>query len=382
MKVFARKEPDIEPRVSLIPETIQKLKQAGIDILVENAIGTTINQPDQAYEKAGASIVNRDEGISQADLITHVHPLSPDTINQIKENTITFGFLDPFRQKELIRHFKDRGISAISVEMIPRTTIAQKMDALSSQASLGGYVAVLMAAEKLDKIFPMMMTPAGTISPAKVFIIGAGVAGLQAIATAKRLGARVEAFDTRPVVEEQVQSLGAKFIKIDLGETGQTKDGYAKELTPEQIQKQQEGMAKQCSQADIVITTAQVFGRPAPRILTRDMLSGMKPGSIIVDMAVETGGNVEGSKLNETVEENGVIILGYGNLPGRVPVDASLMYSSNIGAFIQHFWDKENAVFNLNLEDEIMQGCLLTHQHNLINERIRSIMEPAEEAGE
>lgn len=218
-----------------------------------------------------------------------------------------------------------------------------------------------------------MMTPSGTITPAHVFIIGVGVAGLQAIATAKRLGARVEAFDTRPVVEEQVQSLGGKFIKIDLGETGQTKDGYAKALTPEQLEKQQQGMAKICAKADIVITTAQLFGRKAPVIITKDMIAQMKPGSIIVDMAVESGGNVEGSKVDEEVDIHGVRILGFGNLPGRVAVHASQMYSSNLVSFIETFWDEEAKTFNLKLEDEILKGCLITHNGEIVNETIKGL---------
>lgn len=259
------------------------------------------------------------------------------------------------------------------MELIPRTTKAQKMDALSSQASLGGYVAVIVAADRLNKIFPMMMTPSGTIAPSKVFVIGAGVAGLQAIATAKRLGARVEAFDTRPIVEEQVQSLGAKFIKVDLGETGETKDGYAKALTQEQIDKQRDVMAKHCAQSDVVITTAQVFGKKAPIIITDDMIKGMKPGSLIVDLAVETGGNVEGSKLGEEIDSGGVRIIGLENLPGNVAVHASQMYSSNLGSLLSEFWDDESKSFKMDLEDEIIQGCLVTHQGSLFCETIKNI---------
>jgi NAD(P) transhydrogenase subunit alpha len=219
----------------------------------------------------------------------------------------------------------------------------------------------------------MMMTPSGTIAPAKVFVIGAGVAGLQAIATAKRLGARVEAFDTRTVVEEQVQSLGAKFIKVDLGETGQTKDGYAKALSEEQLNKQRDAMAKHCAMADVVITTAQVFGKKAPLIITEDMIRGMKAGSVVVDLAVETGGNVQGSQPGAEVEINGVHILGLENLPGRVAVHASQMYSSNLGNFITEFWDKENKKFILNLEDEIIKGCLVTHQGEIFSATLKNI---------
>ena len=246
------------------------------------------------------------------------------------------------------------------------------MDALSSQASIAGYVAVVEAMKQLDKMFPMMMTPAGTIQPARVFVIGAGVAGLQAIATAKRMGAKVEAFDTRPVVEEQVQSLGAKFVKVDLGETGQTKDGYAKALTEDQLKKQRETMAKHCAMSDVVITTAKLFGRKAPIIITRDMIKDMKKGSVIVDLAVDTGGNVEGSKLNQTVKLDGVYIIGLENYPGQVPVHASQMYSSNLYNFIDEFWDDEAKIFKLELEDEIIKGCLITHNHEIVNESLKS----------
>ena len=249
-----------------------------------------------------------------------------------------------------------------------RTGAAQKMDALTSQANLAGYVAVILAAHHLNRIFPMMTTAAGTILPAKVFIIGVGVAGLQAIATAKRLGANVEAFDTRPVVAEQVQSLGAKFVKIDLGETGQTKDGYAKALTGEQMARQREGIKKTCATADVVITTAQVFGKKAPLILTADMLGGMKKGSVIVDLPIESGGNVEGSVLDQVTEKNGVKIVAFANLPGRVAVPASKVYSTNLLSLIDEFWDKEEKKFVLKIDDEIIKGCLITHNGQVCNQ--------------
>jgi len=228
----------------------------------------------------------------------------------------------------------------------------------------------------------MMMTPAGTLRPARVFVIGAGVAGLQAIATATRLGARVEAFDTRPVVAEQVQSLGAKFVEIDLGETGQTKDGYAKELTAEQLEMQREGMKQVISQSDIVITTAQLFGRPAPRIVTGDMVAAMKPGGIVVDMAVDSGGNVEGSVSDQTVVVNGVSIIGVSNLPSEVSRDASQMYSSNLLALVTEFWDEENKTFNLDLEDDILRGCVITHDRVNVNEAIKNLRTPSQEKKE
>jgi NAD(P) transhydrogenase subunit alpha len=257
--------------------------------------------------------------------------------------------------------------------MLPRITLAQKMDVLSSQASLAGYAAIIAAASTLDRIFPMMMTPAGTLKPVRVFVIGVGVAGLQAIATARRLGARVEAFDTRPAVEEQVQSLGAKFVKIDLGETGQTAQGYARELTPEQLAKQREVMAQHCAKADVVITTAQVFGRKAPLIVTNQMVEQMQPGSVIVDMAVESGGNVEASQAGETVERNGVRIIGLRNLPGRVARHASEMYANNLVNLLEHFWDKEAKAFRLNLEDEILKHSVLTHDGQIVNQTIAKL---------
>lgn len=360
-----------EARVALIPASVDRLVKKGLDVSVESGLGSSIDLTDEDFKKAGASIVSREDVLAKSDIVLRVRKPPAEEISQLKKGSFHISFLDPFNEAQLIDAFAANQISAISMEMIPRTTIAQKMDALSSQANLAGYVTVILAAQRSNKIFPMMMTPAGTITPAKVFVIGAGVAGLQAIATAKRLGARVEAFDTRPVVEEQVQSLGAKFIKIDLGETGQTKDGYAKELTSEQLEKQRQEMAKVCAQADIVITTAQLFGRKAPVIVTKDMVSKMKPGSIVVDMAVESGGNVEGSKLNEEVVLNGVKIIGLGNLPSHVCVHASQMYSSNLVNLLETYWDKDKKTFDFNPENEILKGCLITHKGAIINEVIQ-----------
>ena len=363
-----------EKRVPLNPQSVKELIKLGAVVEIEQGMGLGSGYPDEEYVQAGAKVItNRDQLLSSADMILRLRKPAIAEIDLLKEGVIHISYLDPFKERELIEKFIARKISTISMELIPRTTKAQKMDALSSQANLAGYVAVIMAAEKIDKVFPMMMTPAGTIAPSKVFVIGAGVAGLQAIATAKRLGARVEAFDTREVVEEQVLSLGAKFVKVDLGETGQTKDGYAKALTEEQLQKQREVMAKHCAMADIVITTAQVFGKKAPLIVTRDMIEGMKPGSVIVDLAVESGGNVEGSKLGEEVLINGVHILGFENLPGKVAVHASQMYASNLLNLISEFWDKETNTFHIDLQDEIIKGCLITHQGNIVSETYKNI---------
>ena len=268
-----------ERRVALIPDSIKKLARAGFSIHVQDGCGNESGYSNEDYTEAGATVSSdREAMLRSSDIILRVRKPDASEVNLLKSGAVHISYLDPYNEPELVDSMAQQGVSAISMEMIPRTTRAQKMDALSSQANLAGYVMVMLAAQKIDRIVPMMMTPAGTLSPAKVFVIGAGVAGLQAIATAKRLGGRVEAFDTRPVVAEQVQSLGAKFVEIDLGETGQTEDGYAKELTSEQLALQKEGMKKIISGADIVITTAQVFGRPAPRIVTADMVKAMKPG--------------------------------------------------------------------------------------------------------
>jgi NAD(P) transhydrogenase subunit alpha len=363
-----------ETRCALIPSSVDRLVKKGAQVVVEAGLGSTTGTADSEYTKAGATIDSRSNILKNADMVLRLRKPPVEEVSQLKKGSIHISFLDPFNEKGLVDELAKNNISAISMEMIPRSTRAQKMDALSSQANLAGYVTVVLSAERLTKIFPMLMTPAGTIQPARVFIIGAGVAGLQAIATAKRLGARVEAFDTRPVVKEQVQSLGAKFVEIDLGETGQTAQGYAKALTPEQIKKQQDGMSKVCSQSDVVITTAQLFGRKAPVLLNKDMVAQMKPGSIIIDMAVETGGNVEGSKVNEeVVTPNGVRIIGLGNLPGKVAVHASQMYSANLHNLIEEYWDKDAKTFNLNIEDEIIKGALITHQGAVVNEMVKNI---------
>ena len=360
-----------EVRVALIPEHVARLVKAGAEVVIESGLGQTLRIADEKYTQAGAAVVtNHNQLIQNADLLLRIRKPLAEEVEHMKAGCIYVSLLDPFNERELLDMFVTKNISTISMEMIPRITRAQKMDVLSSQANLAGYVAVILAAERLDKILPMMMTPAGTISPARVFIIGVGVAGLQAIATAKRLGARVEAFDTRPVVEEQVKSLGARFVKIDLGETGQTKDGYAKALTEDQLQKQREGMAKVCALSDIVITTAQLFGRKAPLIVTEDMVRGMSKGSVIVDLAVEGGGNVAGSQIDEEIDVEGVRIIGLGNLPGRVAIHASQMFSSNLYNLVEELWNVEEKRLELNFEDEIVKGCVITHQGKIVNEMI------------
>ena len=369
--LVCKEKDERETRVALVPDDVKKLVSMGFEIKVESGAGIKSGFSDEMYKAAGAMIAASEESAYDgSDIIVRI--MKPEKIKGMKRCTLHLSYLDPFNQKDLLNEFADGGIQAVSLEMIPRTTLAQKMDVQSSQTSLAGYRAVLNAATRLPKALPMMVTPAGTINPARVFVIGVGVAGLQAIATAKRLGARVAAFDTRPVVEEQVKSLGASFLKIDLGKMGQTAQGYAKELSPEQIAKQKEAQAKVCEKANIVITTAKVFGKKAPRLIEKNVLDRMQPGSIVVDMACSTGGNVEGSKLFENVvTENGVTIMSGDLLERQVPYDASKMFSGNITAFLTHFYDKEAKELKVNLEDEIMKGCLLTHGGKIVHERFR-----------
>ena len=374
MNIFFPKEPEFETRVSLTLESAKKFLDKGLNIIIEKSFAEHLGSSDKEFEDLGVKTLNRDEGFASAEIVCTVRNLNEDELDKINQNTLLVSFLDPFNEKSLVKKIKEKSISAISMELVPRITRAQKMDALSSQANLAGYSAVIIASQELQKALPMMMTAAGTISPSKVFVIGVGVAGLQAIATAKRLGAKVEAFDTRPVVEEQVKSLGARFVKIDVGETGETEQGYAKELTPEQIKIQREGMKKVCASSDIVITTAQVFGRPAPILVTSEMVSAMSQGSVIIDMAVGTGGNVEGSVPNETIDLNGVKIVGNTNLPGELPFHSSQVYSSNIFNLIDEFWNEEKKQLNIDVTDEILSICLISHEKEYINKTIKEIM--------
>ena len=375
MLIFAPKETDPnEPRAAVTPDTAARLVKLGATVAVERGIGDGAYYPDAAYEKAGAALrSDREAALGEADVVLRVRQPPAEQVALLKQGAVHISFLDPFNETELVDSLARHGVSALSMELVPRSTRAQKLDALSSQHSIAGYAMVLMAADQLKHILPMMVTPSGTLQPARVFVIGAGVAGLQAIATAKRLGARVEAFDTRPDVAEQVESLGARFVKVDLGETGQTSQGYAKALTPEQLAKQRDAMADRCAQSDIVITTAQLFGRQAPVVVTRDMVQRMKPGSVVVDYAVESGGNVEGSEAGKDVALNGVTIVGYRNIPGRLATSASQMYANNLYNFVDEFWDADSSAFNLDRDDEIISGSLVTHAGEMVNEMVRSI---------
>ncbi|MFH1359864.1 MAG: Re/Si-specific NAD(P)(+) transhydrogenase subunit alpha [Candidatus Omnitrophota bacterium] len=373
MHIVALKElNNQEKRIALTPDSSKRLAALGAKISIESSLGLTLGYEDEDYKKAGALIqTKRETLLSGADIILRVGQPALDEVNLLKEGCIYIGFLNPFQEQKILKALAKQKVSSISMDMIPRTTIAQKMDALSSQANLAGYVAVILAAQRLNKIFPMMTTPAGTLAPARVLVIGTGVAGLQAIATARRLGARVEAFDTRPATEEQVHSLGARFVKIDLGETQETQEGYAKALSKDQIEKQHRGIVKICAQSDVVITTAQIFGQKAPLIITKDILKQMKPGSVIVDLSAETGGNVEITKPGEEIEFNNVQVIGLLNLPGFVCLHASQMYTNNLANLIEYFWNKDTKSFELPLENEIIKSCLLAHAGEIIHDAFK-----------
>ncbi len=358
-------------RCAATPSTVQRFTKKNIEIYIESGAGIASGYDDASFSEAGATCVDDiAPHLADTDVLVCVNRPGDKHLNALKKGAIVIGHLDPFFQQPLVETLTDQQFTAISVEMIPRSSRAQKMDALSSQASLAGYVMVMQAASHLPSILPMMMTPSGTIKPAKVFVIGAGVAGLQAIATARRLGANVLAYDTREVVAEQVESLGAKFLYIDIGETGQTKDGYARELSDEQKAKQQEAQKDAITSSDIVITTAQLFGRKPPQLISRETLKLMKPGSVVVDMAAQGGGNVEGSEPGKVVTVDGVTLVGTGDWSQQVARAATDMYANNIFNLIDEFYNDEDGVFELDLEDEILSGCVITHDGAIRNDML------------
>lgn len=360
-----------EKRCALLPVNVKAYTLLGANVQIESGLGQHLHITDEEYVQAGATVAtSRDALLNSADVLLNLHKLPVAELSKLKPQALIVSYLDPFNESAYIQQLVSAQISSISMEMIPRITRCQKMDALSSQASLAGYVMVLQAANTLDAVFPMMMTPAGTLKPAKVFVIGAGVAGLQAIATAKRLGASVTAFDTRAVVAEQVRSLGAKFLDIDLGQTGETGQGYAQALTPEQMQIQQREQAKCIAESDIVITTAQLFGRKPPLLIDQATIASMRAGSVIVDMAAENGGNVAGSVSGQTVEINGVSVIGTGFWANGVAKHASQMYASNLFSLISEFWDKEGKQFALDIQDEVLSTCVISHQGQVTNKMI------------
>lgn len=378
MILYVGKEPEWETRIPLTPQAVERLTRLGAEVRFEQGVGSSLYLADDAFSAAGGKRVTDPAGaLREADVVVRLNPPSLELARGMRRGAALVSFMDPFRNRDLVAELAAAGVDSLCMELIPRTTYAQKMDALSSQASLAGYAAVLLAAQRIDKVLPMMSTPAGTIAPARVFVIGVGVAGLQAIATARRLGARVEAYDTRPVVEEQVQSLGARFVKIDVGETGQTEQGYARELTPEQLERQRRQMARHCAEADIVITTAQVFGRAAPRIVSAEMVAGMRPGSVIVDLAASSGGNVEGTVPGEEVVVDGVRLIGLTNYPGLVARDASQMYASNVVGLLEHAFDNEAGALRLDPDDDVIGSCLLTRDGQVRHPGVRELVEEA-----
>jgi len=368
-----------ENRVAIIPDVASKLKKAGFEVQVENNAGLNAGFTNEQYESAGAKIVKDIKQLyNSADVVLKVqrpveHPeLKTPELNLMKEGTILITFLYPLHNFKNAKECADKGVNVISMDMIPRTTFAQKMDALSSQANLAGYKSVIMCANHLGKIFPLMMTAAGTISPAKVVIMGAGVAGLQALGTAKRLGAKVEVSDIRPSVKEEVESLGGKFIEVQTDENMQDEGGYAKEASEEFLKKQKDLIFKHITDADIVVTTALIPGKKAPVLVTEEMVKNMKQGSVVLDMAVEFGGNCEVSEKDKVVTKHGVTIIGESNLPSLVPTHASEMYSKNILNLLNHI-SKEGKV-ELDLEDEIIKGALITHNKEVVNPRIKELL--------
>ena len=350
-----------ESRVAATPGTVKELISAGLDVYVETEAGSKSYISDKEYEDAGANIIGSvNEILSQADIIIKVLPPSVEQVSQIKPNAIVISLCQTTRELDIVKAMRDRSLTSLSMHLVPRTTLAQKMDALSSQANIAGYKAVLMAASKLSVYMPLLMTAAGTIRPAKVLILGAGVAGLQAIATAKRLGAHVEAFDVRPVVKEQVESLGAKFIEVDSsGDEGVGEGGYAKETSDDYKQRQQQLIHEHISKADVVITTALIPGKPAPILIPTSMVDAMKPGSIVMDLASENGGNCELTQKDKVIDYNGVTIDGTSNIPGTMPVHASELYAKNITALLTYMI--KDGQLDLDLEDEIISGSMYTH---------------------
>lgn len=378
MKIAVLKEREPrENRVSITPEIVKKLTSQGVKVHIEKGAGEKSFISDDEYTQAGATISEvLLEIIADASIVLKVQP-SPYT-QSTKENELTeldfispkallVGLLSPHNNKPLLEEYCSKKVTSVSMELMPRITKAQGMDVLSSQSNLAGYLSVIRAANEYGRIFPMMMTAAGTISPARVLIMGAGVAGLQAIATAKRLGAIVSAFDVRTAAKEQVESLGAKFIEVPITEEGATNAGYAKEMSAEYKAKQQQLIGDTLKTSDIVITTALIPGRPAPRLITEQMVKNMRPGSVIIDLAAATGGNCEGSIANETVNKNGVKIIGYSNLANEAAAESSKLYSRNLFNFIEYITNKEFKEININFEDEIVKSCVLTHEGQIVH---------------
>ncbi|TMG59219.1 MAG: Re/Si-specific NAD(P)(+) transhydrogenase subunit alpha [Chloroflexi bacterium] len=373
MKVATPKElVHDERRVALVPDTATKLIAAKLEVSVQVGAGAGAFIPDESYEKAGARLVTHAADLLvDADVVLKVQAPMPSEVELLPRGAVLISFLQPATQGDIVKALARRGVTAFSLELLPRISRAQSMDALSSQASAAGYKAVLMAGERLGKFFPMMMTAAGTVAPARVLVMGAGVAGLQAIATARRLGAVVSAYDVRPAVKEEVQSLGGTFIELAL-ETQEGEGGYAREQSEEFLRKQRELIGEHVAKSDVVITTAAVPGRRAPLLVTGDMVKGMRPGSVIVDLASETGGNVELTEAGKDVDVNGVTIIGTRNVPSTMPLATSQLYARNVANLLLHLV-KDSAI-TLDFADEITKGACVTHDGEIVNERAKQMV--------
>ena len=376
MKVATPKElVHDERRVALVPDTATKLIAAKLEVSVQVGAGGGAFIPDESYEKAGARLVTHAADLLvDADVVLKVQAPMPSEVELLPKGAVLISFLQPATQGDIVKALARRGVTAFSLELLPRISRAQSMDALSSQASAAGYKAVLMAGERLGKFFPMMMTAAGTVAPARVLVMGAGVAGLQAIATARRLGAVVSAYDVRPAVKEEVQSLGGTFIELAL-ETQKGEGGYAREQSEEFLRKQRELIGEHVAKSDVVITTAAVPGRRAPLLVTGDMVKGMRPGSVIVDLASETGGNVELTEAGKDVDVNGVTIIGTRNVPSTMPLATSQLYARNVANLLLHL--VKDGTITLDFTDEITKGACVTHDGEIVNERAKQMVSAA-----
>jgi NAD(P) transhydrogenase subunit alpha len=372
MKIAVLKEAAGETRCAAIPETVKKFAALGAEIAVEKGAGENASVPDADFEAAGASTGSRADVLKGAGIVLCVSGPDPDTLKGVEKGALLVGGLDPLRRRPAIDAYAAAGVDAMAMEWMPRITRAQSMDVLSSQSNLAGYKAVVDAAATYGRAFPMMMTAAGTISPAKVFVMGVGVAGLQAIATAKRLGAQVSATDVRSATKEQIQSLGAKpiFVENVAGIEGEGAGGYATEMSPEYQKAQAELVSSHIAKQDIVITTALIPGRPAPRLISDVQIATMRPGSVIVDLAAEAGGNVEGTVAGERVDKHGVTIIGASNLARSLAADSSALFARNLYNFLSAFWDKEQGRPVLPDDDEIVKGIRLTQNGKVVSERL------------
>jgi NAD(P) transhydrogenase subunit alpha len=375
MRVFVPKERQPgECRVAATPETIKKLVRHGVECGVEQGAGAASNFPDGLYHDAGAEIVDAAGG-GGANVVLRVSPPTAETVTALAADSVVIGFFEPQRNLDVVRSLTTRGVTSLAMELIPRITRAQSMDALSSQASIGGYKAVILAAGRLGRYFPLLMTAAGTVPPAKVVILGAGVAGLQALATAKRLGAIVEVSDIRPAVKEQIESLGGKFIPLPEQVDAEDAGGYAREMGEDFLSRQREILTEHLKSADVVITTAQVPGKKAPMLLSREMVEVLHPGAVVVDMAASSGGNCELTELDQEVVHNDVLILGPANLPATMAHDASLLYARNVLALVEHILDEGQ--LRIDPEDDVLSGALLTHQGKILHEPTAALVEEA-----